>query len=454
MKLRVFFLIFLFVFVHTDIYAWGKRSSRGSSSFRSRSSSFSSRSSSRFSNYSSGSKSSTINVHRKQAREAEAKRHDSKTSAWDAYRDQIANPPRYFSKEAAENEFKKSKDFQDLINQFPEEPKTRPSYIPERIYRENVWLPIIYLASHRQYGYYNASKNFIPLEKNDYLIDEETLVSKGYTYPIAKGQPDLEGFSLVFGVIIVFIIFLIFAHSIVSFFKWISDVLKMIFDRGPSKSRPFASASQNKMVDIVDYSNAPKAFTSTVPYLAQLYSMKKGNVITLSDPITMSEYGHSIDCEIMRVIWYDHNDFRFMKIDLENLEESSELYLFVKEVKGDFALFLGMLDHEGLHKTLIKDGWEHVDSTENKFSEKFGSIFECHGEETEVVFSQYEFGGYYDVHSSIVKEPVGICEYFPEEIPSDLDWRHAIVIWQGKWISCYYCIEVHQGNIDLFSVTS
>ncbi|HON43869.1 MAG TPA: hypothetical protein PLR86_00785, partial [Planctomycetota bacterium] len=61
MKLRVFFLIFLFVFVHTDIYAWGKRSSRGSSSFRSRSSSFSSRSSSRFSNYSSGSKSSTIN---------------------------------------------------------------------------------------------------------------------------------------------------------------------------------------------------------------------------------------------------------------------------------------------------------------------------------------------------------------------------------------------------------
>ena len=76
----------------------------------------------------------------------------------------------------------------------------------------------------------------------------------------------------------------------------------MIFDRGPSKSRPFASASQNKMVDIVDYPNAPKAFTSTVPYLAQLYSMKKGNVITLSDPITMSEYGHSIDCEIMRVI--------------------------------------------------------------------------------------------------------------------------------------------------------
>ena len=189
-------------------------------------------------------------------------------------------------------------------------------------------------------------------------------------------------------------------------------------------------------------------------FLGKLCQYGKGKIVTLSDPFTLAAYDRPIDFKVKERTAYTHSTFNLTHLELENHEDGEplQLHLFAKEVSGDFALFLGTIDHEGTNETLHSREWSHLDEREDEFANSFSSVFPADDEHPEitVTFSQFEFGGFYDVKSSRAKEPVSLCEYFPADAPDDFEWKHAIVTWQRDWISCFYCIEIHEGNVRLY----
>lgn len=412
MKSKIFILISILVFfLSPDIFAWGGRRSRGARMFRrarrsykrrsSRTSSWWKRSHRKKKSYSTGSKSSRTNIHKKLARKS-AKR--IKT---------------YKTKSEAIKAFKKSKEFKKLPVRFTQKPKIRPSYIPRKIH---VYPVIFYNHS---YGYWQGER-FIPLNRNQYVV-ERSVIYRNRTTRYRRSSPfaTFIGFILFTGIIF-FIVFIII--------KLLASSKKEESKKSIPKSNTLIPKSTNKL-------------------FGKLHSLKIGSIINLSDPTTLEYFDKPVDFIIEGNTIYQNEDFHLLDIQLKNYtdgKEDVELHLFVKEVENDIALFLGIIDHEGRNETLLNEDWIHLSENEDEFEKGFSGIFEIEEKETEILFEQYEYGAFYDMKYKVDEAPVGICEYYPTQAPENFEWQHVIVLWHGDWITCYYCKEIHEGNMVIF----
>jgi hypothetical protein len=330
----------------------------------------------------------------------------------------------YYSRSKALEAFKKSKEYREIPNHFPQEPKARPEYIPPSITRGQTKHTVVFYQN--TYGYWHDAK-FFSITTNDFHISDPMLSRYNYYYyPRSSASGGVFLFlgilvlvSLAFGVVFLII---------------------------------YATTSRKQKEEEIE--STPVDETIQNSFLRRLYGLQKGKIVTLSDPLTLASYNKPIDFVVGDTITYRHLDFQIFHATLENNTDGEPLtlHLFAKEVHGDFALFLGELDHEGSNSTLQEEDWKHLDESEDRFSQEFHALFPSpeKGKETLGTFTQYEFGGYYDVQSSKSIVPMAICEYYPQDAPPKFDWQHVIVTWQGDWVSCYYCIEIHERNLSIY----
>lgn len=458
MKCKCYLLLLVFFFCFTvDAYCWGNTKSRGggvfhSSSSRSSNYSRSSRpSTSRWnsiqSNYSkrtytTGSKSSSTNIHQKHERAVGL------------------SGQKYESRSEALSAFQKTSEFSSLPTHFAKEPEGRPEYIPPQVSQKGVSHPVVF--SGNQYGYYSNSGQFTPLTLQDYFIPERMLFRHGYSYhpgpyrssstTTTQSDPASPA-SLWVGMIGLLMI--------AGFVIAIVYLIAQAFNTPKSYARPLVDLERPQKGTYVPRSLDPtlnlgsdssrEIWHAENQWLAKLYSLSKGKIVTLSDPLTLTDFGHPADFTVAQIQQYEHPTFRMFHAVLTNdaRVDILELHLFAKEVGGDYALFLGILDHEGTAKTLLKESWHHLKENGDSLADSFVAIIPIHEQDQEIVFTQYEFGAFYDVKSSEVKKPISLCEYYPIDAPMGLDWQHSIVTWQEDWLRCYYCVEIHEKNVDL-----
>ncbi len=415
-------IICLFAILSTDLEAKGKfRTSRGGGFFgKSKSSSNifrtskpkSSRVSSFFKKSSSsslrtGSKSSSGNVHNKLSRKVGEQ---GKT---------------YKNRNEALSAFKKSQAYEKFKKQpatFSKKPSRRPEYIPERITHNNTVVPIVFYNN--SYGYHYGSR-FVPLGHNHYVVRDRYLYNR---------RTSSSGF---FGLFL-FIIFLLFVIFIIMVIMQASRVRKKRLDKYkeyPKENIPIKKSHH---------------FESSDPFLQKLYKVTKNKVIRISDPIVLTYFDQALDFTVIGTKGYENEQFRLFEIALQSVVDGDfvEMYLFAKEVEGDFALFLGIVDHEGASRDLAAQDWHHLNEEGSELSAEFVSIFEGdNGEEQSISFHQFPFGAFYDMKTPEKTGYTSVCEYQPG---SDGEWQHAIVTWKGDWIRCYYCNESHKGAVDIY----
>lgn len=298
------------------------------------------------------------------------------------------------------------------VNHFAAEPTTRPVYIPPQVRRDKVAYPVVFHKD--SYGYWHGP-SFIPVGKEDYVASS-------------------AGPVLVRLVVLALFVF-IAAFAIASALQ--------AMGRRHARRRQVDEATRD----------IPDTLASEQPLLKKLYAVRPGKIITLSDPLTLSYYEKPLDLRVVETVSYRHATFSLFHVAMRNERDGQSIYLFVKDVAGDFCMFMGILDHEGRNGTLQAQEWFHLDKGEDRFAGEFAAIFPpVEGKpELRVTFAQFDFGAFYDVAGSKDAEKlIGISEYHPQGAPESFDWQHAIVTWEGGWISCYYCREIHSRNVDVF----
>ncbi len=455
---KILTLLFILCLLLSDAAAQGFRKSRGGGptrstdwSSRSKPSTFHKSSPTR--RYTTGSKSSRVNVHQKHARTAasEDTRPQSRSEAERAARTSTPAVPRETLSQP-----------RATPNYFEAEPHTRPADVPPAIKRENSEYPVVF-HDHR-YGYWQKGPQgllFVPLllsttqpgvaqqpgvpAQNVANTDDANRTPQGvrrYERPLRRHEDALPGwFDLL---------------SVLLFFGVMVAAILLVLRATQSRRRatPMSAESQTNVA------RETAAAIPTTPVVSgslwdKLYHTQRGQMATLSDPMTLEHFQKPSDFQVTEALLYTHATFTLRRVDLRHAgggQEELELSLLLKEVEGDYCLFLGMLDHEGRNRDLMAADWFHLDSGGDRFAGAFHSIFpgESEGVENKVMFVQHEFGAFYDI-SDGKRKTIGICEYYPQNAPAGFDWQHAIVIWQGDWLRCYYCREIHERNVEVFS---
>ena len=313
-----------------------------------------------------------------------------------------------------------------LKNHYEVKPKSHPQHIPTQIKSKGQTYRVVFYPTYHCYGYMDHNHKFRSIGHDDYIVRRQM-------YRRRSGG----GF---FKLLCIFLLVLIVLAVV-------GLIIQALFKQKET-SNQYQTFIEAKS------SNQYFPFTDKNPLLDKIFKLKRGKVITLSDPLTMDYFKKTTDFQVTGSCSYYHSTFRLFALDIQNETdgpEPLELTLFVKQVDEDFALYIAMLDHEASNRELESQNWYHLDDSKDKFSEVFSSEFEMDDGLVQVDFVEYDFGGFYDVISSESEgKPIGICEYSPYEPPRLFDWQHAIVTWEGDWIRCYYAREIHERNFELF----
>ncbi len=475
LKYKFFILLIFFLSaISIDVYAWKGPHSRGGgriiSTHSSHSSTPKSRSSSLFSSKSSQynqNRSPSLNIHLL---------HNQQLSR--------SLTPQYNSRSEAVEAFQKSEAFKKFSATYTKEPVSRPEYIPTQIRQENQIYPVTFENGIYGYYYYGPEQKkteFIPLKPNDFVITDRLLRQNYFIYrgisqfseEEKQTQENIEqsfeennngipekrthfgsriawflGFISIFFIIRLIINLLMQAKLDRSNeTSNNSSYYKPIISKSEHTSELFHSKSDKNFEQ--DYEDLDISVSQTIP--KSLHSLSKGKVIKLSDRVTLKHFKRPLNFIVTNNIIYRHPTFTIRHIALQNNNEKEpiEVHLFCKEVGDNFALYLGTLDHEGTNTNLKGEKWFHLEKYEDSLSKHFASIFDTENGEKKVVFSQYDFGAFYNIICPGISKCLSLCEYYPEDPPSDLYWQHAIVVWNKDWISCYYCIEINQNELAI-----
>lgn len=479
-KRKIIALLLILGLLLADAAAQGFRRSRGGGPTRRTDWSSSHKSSPSFPKssptrrYTTGSKSSPVNVHLKHARRAASE--DRPTSRSEAERSSRRPAPVQPAPRPRNN----SDNVRD-VNYFEEPPRERPNHVPPVVRREREEYPVVF-HDHR-YGYWQKGPQgllFVPLilgttqpgqaapgpqpamagdppgvpapnaSDDDTVIGQPTADNRPTPPGVRRYErrpPTEDGLPGWFDFI-----------SVLLFFGVMIGAILLVLRATQKRNRPATPAYPQKQERPADEQAQPPVPGTPLVVDSlwdKLYHARRNQMIAMSDPMTLAHFGRATDFQVDETALYEHSTFTLLRIDLVHAgggEEDLRLALFLKEVEGDRCLFLGMLDHEGRDEELRASSWFHLDASGDRFADAFRSIFTLEGGESDcaVDFVQHDFGAFYDVAAGSKRKSVGICEYFPQEPPAGFDWQHAIVVWQGNWLRCYYCREIHERNIDIF----
>jgi len=199
-----------------------------------------------------------------------------------------------------------------------------------------------------------------------------------------------------------------------------------------------------------------------MPDLTVLKELKKGDIVTLSDPQTEIIMGGPSDFEIIEKRTYSHDLFKIYAYVLSGAKEEDNLFFMIKVVDGQYDLRVYYLDHGGTKEEVLGEGWNHWNEDGDSFSLEF--IAEMATDEDEnsyekIVFKQKDFGAFYDVilHKYIDREGdaeellTSICEYETEE---EIENPDVFIEWTGEfkggWVEVYYGSLIHSSHVEAY----
>jgi len=187
--------------------------------------------------------------------------------------------------------------------------------------------------------------------------------------------------------------------------------------------------------------------------------LKKGDIVTLSDPQTEVLMGGPADFEVGEIRVYTHDFFTIYAYQLRGNKEDDNLFFMVKVVDGEYDLRVYYLDHGGTQEELLEEGWYHWTEDRDAFAQQF--VVEYTDEDSkvseEVVYRQKSFGPFYktilkrNISGTTEELVASICEY---ESEGDIDNPEVFIEWSGEynggWVEVYYGAQLHYSHVEIF----
>jgi len=197
-----------------------------------------------------------------------------------------------------------------------------------------------------------------------------------------------------------------------------------------------------------------------MPDLKVYTELKKGAIVTLSDPQTELLFGGPADFEVGETRLYTHEFFTIYAYQLRGSKEDDNLFFMVKVVDGEYDFRVYYLDHGGTQEELIEEGWFHWTEDKDAFSQQFVVEYtdEDNNVSDEVIYRQKSFGPFYktilkrDISGTTEELVASICEY---ESGEDIDNPEVFIEWSGEnnggWVEVYYGAQLHYSHVEVFS---